>query len=65
MGRPIKMLYTEFPCKGCADRQPACHDRCERYRQAKEKQVEISHKAYQEMRFETLNYTHRKNMRKR
>lgn len=25
------------PCKGCADRHPACHDSCERYKEWKER----------------------------
>lgn len=27
----------KFPCKDCHDRQPGCHDRCERYSAVKAK----------------------------
>ena len=30
------------PCKGCADRSPGCHDRCDKYRAWKdERQKEL------------------------
>lgn len=32
------------PCKGCADRYPACHDHCERYLAIKAENDVIRHK---------------------
>lgn len=26
-----------FPCKDCSDRQPACHDHCEKYKAEKDR----------------------------
>lgn len=30
------------PCKGCPDRSPACHDRCEKYRAFHEERVRVN-----------------------
>lgn len=35
------MMYVKFPCKNCPDRYPACHDNCDRYKEAKAKNLEI------------------------
>lgn len=30
------------PCYGCADREPLCHDRCERYLEYRESRIKAS-----------------------
>lgn len=36
MAKPIKV-----PCKGCSDRYPTCHDKCEDYKAYKAQRDEI------------------------
>ena len=36
MSRPDATTRIVSPCKGCADRYPACHDHCERFKEYKE-----------------------------
>ena len=36
MERPMLMAINKpiFPCKDCKDRYPACHDKCEKYKES-------------------------------
>ena len=38
------------PCKGCTERHPACHDKCERYQEAKRADFELKRKVRAENR---------------
>ena len=37
VGVPKIMQKAEFQCKGCTDRYPGCHDKCEKYRESLKK----------------------------
>ena len=37
MSRPDPVTRDIAPCKDCANRNPGCHDRCERYADWKER----------------------------
>ena len=33
-------MTNKFPCMGCAEREPGCHGKCERYRAARKEHDE-------------------------
>ena len=44
------------PCKGCADRTPGCHDKCEKYKEWK-KILESANKARKEYQFKAAIFS--------
>ena len=42
MNRPIPITRDAAPCKGCADRYPACHGECENYKSWRERLDEVN-----------------------
>lgn len=53
--RKLKLTYgIESPCLLCEDREPACHDSCERYREYKAKVDEVKGRRNEAARQEKL-----------
>ena len=34
-------MTSPYPCRKCPDRYPACHDKCEKYQQARREAFEV------------------------
>lgn len=61
-----EMHNSGCPCKGCEDRDPGCHDKCERFQQWREKRNEIAEarRKYMES-FNTMSDASKKYLAKR
>lgn len=42
MSRPDPVIREMSPCKDCADRHEACHDKCEKYKAWKSRLDEVN-----------------------
>ena len=52
----VNPIRDKPPCKDCPDRYPACHDKCEKYKERK-KLVDGANKARKEYQFKAAIFS--------